>query len=111
VLGSVIVVASGVSLIYMTSGLFELPLGLIIGFGLLSVVAIVWMAIRILKVQWLTDKTFDEYFYQDREDIRRNENHSSEKVTVVPVVKRSVRKSNNSAAFKSTKERTFQKAS
>jgi hypothetical protein len=31
-----------------------------------------WMVIRILKYPNSTDKTFDEYFYEDRPDLRRN---------------------------------------
>jgi hypothetical protein len=34
--------------------------------------ATLWMAFRILTDPYSTDKTFDDYFYQDREDLRRN---------------------------------------
>ncbi|HXI73183.1 MAG TPA: hypothetical protein VNN22_22830 [Verrucomicrobiae bacterium] len=34
-----------------------------------SIVAWVWMTIRILKDPYSTNRSFDEYFYQDREDI------------------------------------------
>ena len=37
----------------------------------LSMAALIWMAIRILRDPYSTDKTFDEQFYQDRDDIRR----------------------------------------
>ena len=70
--GSVIVVAASTSLTYALSILFGLPLVCIIGLLLLSFGTIIWMAIRILKDPWSTDKTFDDYFYQDREAIRRN---------------------------------------
>ena len=71
-LESVIAVATGVAVIYMMSVLFELPVQWISGLFLSSMAATVWMVIRILKDPYSTDKTFDEYFYQDREDIRRN---------------------------------------
>jgi len=44
-----------------------------LGLSLSSVVTWVWMAVRILKDPNFTGKTFDDYFYQDREDICRNE--------------------------------------
>jgi hypothetical protein len=34
--------------------------------------ALVWITIRILKDPYTTTKTLDEYFCQDRDDIRRN---------------------------------------
>lgn len=71
-LRSVITVTGSITLIYMISILFGLPLGLILGLLLSSMVATVWMVIRILKDPYTTDKTFDDYFYQDRPDIRRN---------------------------------------
>lgn len=73
-LKSVIAAATGIVVIYMMSILFELPIQWVFGLLLLSLVATVWMVIRILKDPYSTDKTFDEYFYQDREDIRRNGN-------------------------------------
>ena len=33
--------------------------------------ACIWMTFRILRDPWSTDKTFDDYFYEDRPDIRR----------------------------------------
>ena len=71
-LESVIAVAASLTVIYQMSVLFELQLELILGLYLLSTVATLWMAVRILKDPFSTDKTFDEYFYLDREDIRRN---------------------------------------
>ncbi len=71
-LGSVIVVTASVAMIYMMSVLSGLPFGWILGLLLLSMVTTVWMVIRILKDPYSTDKTFDEYFYQDRPDLRRN---------------------------------------
>lgn len=42
-------------------------------FGLLGLVftATVWMVIRILKAPYCPHQTFDEQFYQDRDDLRR----------------------------------------
>lgn len=72
-LGPVIALSASVAMIYVMSILFGLPLGWIFGLLLSSMVATVWMVIRILKDPYSTDKTFDEYFYQDRPDIRRND--------------------------------------
>ena len=71
-LKSVIALAAGFAVIYALAILFELPMPWIIGLFLPSIIALVWMVIRILKDPYSTDKTFDEYFHQDREDIRRN---------------------------------------
>jgi hypothetical protein len=70
-LNVVIGLAAGVTGIYLASILVEPPVEFIFGLGLLAAAAIVWMAIRILQDPYSTDKTFDKYFYQDREDIRR----------------------------------------
>jgi hypothetical protein len=67
----VIAASAGVTILYMISLLFDFPAQWILGLLLLSMVAIVWMAIRILKDTYATDKSFDDYFYQDREDVRR----------------------------------------
>jgi hypothetical protein len=61
-IGSVIVVTASIVLFYMMSILFGLSLGWILGLLLSSMVATVWMVIRILKDPYTTDKTFDEYF-------------------------------------------------
>jgi len=71
-LGWVIGVAAGVTLMYMTTILLDLGLEWIFGLWLASSAALLWMVIRILKDPYSTDKTFDDYFYQDREGIRRN---------------------------------------
>ena len=71
-LESVIAVAASATVIYLLSILFDLPLELILGLYLSATVATLWMVMRILKDPHSTDKTFDEYFYQDRDDIRRN---------------------------------------
>jgi hypothetical protein len=70
--GPVIRVTTGIVLFYLMSVLLHLPLGWILGLLLSSILATVWMVIRILKDTHPTDKTFDEYFYQDRPDLRRN---------------------------------------
>jgi len=71
-LRSVVVVATGISAIYLISILIELPMILIVGLCLSSIVALMWMAVRLLEDQYSTDKTFDECFYQDREDLLRS---------------------------------------
>jgi len=70
-LETVIAVAAGFTVLYMMSILFDQALGLILGLYLSATVATLWMVIRILKDPYSTEKTFDEYFYQDRDDIRR----------------------------------------
>jgi hypothetical protein len=71
-LGLVILVTASVVLIYLLCILFGLQLGWILGSFLSALVATVWMVIRILKDPRTTDKTFDEYFYEDRPDLRRS---------------------------------------
>jgi hypothetical protein len=71
-LAPVIAAPAGVTLIYMASLVLEASPPWIFGFCLASMAALVWMAIRILKDPYTTPKTFDEYFYQDRDDLRRN---------------------------------------
>jgi len=71
-LKSVIAVTAAATGIYLLSILADAPVQWIFGLCFLAMVGIVWMAIRILKDSYSTDKTFDEYFYMDREDIRRN---------------------------------------
>lgn len=68
----VIGVASALAMIYVMSILFELPVACILCLFLSSLIALVWMVIRILKDPYSTDKTFDEYFYLDRPDLRRH---------------------------------------
>ncbi len=72
-LGSVIGVSSAVVVIYMLSILFEPPVVCVLCLFLSSLIALVWMVIKILKDAYSTDKTFDEYFYQDRAALRRND--------------------------------------
>jgi hypothetical protein len=66
------VVTASVTFIYVMSLLFGLPFVWILGLLFSSMVATVWMVLRILKDPYSTDKTFDLYFYQDRPDLRRN---------------------------------------
>jgi len=58
--------ATGVPAIYLISILIELPMILIVGLCLSSIVALVWMVVRLLKDEYSADKTFDECFYQNR---------------------------------------------
>ena len=67
----VIAAATGIVLIYVASILLALRWELILALYCLSVGGIVWMTIQILKDPYATDKSFDDYFYQDRPDLRR----------------------------------------
>jgi hypothetical protein len=71
-LQKVIMVAGVVSVLYLLAIMLGLPIQLIFSLLFSALVAIVWMALRILKDPYSTNKTFDEYFYQDREDLRRS---------------------------------------
>lgn len=68
-LKSVMAVAVAATGIYMLSILVEAPAQWVFGLGLSAMVGIVWMAIRILKDPYSTDKTFDDCFYMDRPDL------------------------------------------
>jgi hypothetical protein len=70
-LKTVLAVTAGVTMIYLLSILSGLPPGWIFGLCLSAIVALVWMTLRILKDPYSTNQTFDEYFYQDRPDLRR----------------------------------------
>ena len=70
-LASVIGVAAGVNLTCLISILAGAPITWILGLLFLSNIALVWMVVRILKDPYSTGKTFDEYFYQDRPELRR----------------------------------------
>jgi hypothetical protein len=68
----VIAAAAVVTIIYLICMLLGFPSRSILALYGLSVFAYVWMVIRILKDPFSTDKTFDELFYQDRDDLRRS---------------------------------------
>jgi uncharacterized membrane protein YqjE len=70
-LQSVIGVTAAVTVIYLAGVFLQLNLALVVTLYLLALISTIWMVVRILKDPYSTDKTFDEYFYQDREDIRR----------------------------------------
>ena len=67
----VIIAATSVVGGYVASICLNLPFPWIYTLYGLSVAASIWMTFRILKDPYSTDKTFDDYFYQDRPDIRR----------------------------------------
>lgn len=71
-LETVIASAGALALVYALSILFGLRLEIILCLYTAATAAMLWMVFRILKDPVSTDKTFDEYFYQDREDIRRS---------------------------------------
>jgi len=66
-----IILATGVAVMYLIGILLQVRLEWIYALYGLSMGACIWMAFRILTDHWSTDKTFDDYFYQDRPDIRR----------------------------------------
>lgn len=67
----VIISASSLVVMYLTGILLNVPLKWIYALYGLSIGALVWMTFRILKDPYTTDRTFDDFFYQDRPDIRR----------------------------------------
>ena len=67
----VIIVASSLVAIYVIGILLNLPFEWVYTLYGLCVAAIIWMTLRILKDPYTTDKSFDDYFYQDPPDIRR----------------------------------------
>lgn len=67
----VIIAATGVMVAFLIGILLNLPLEWISALYGLSVGATIWMTLKILKDPYSTDKSFDDYFYQDRPDIRR----------------------------------------
>jgi len=70
-LKSAILGATSAAGVYLFSVLLHVSLEWICALYALTLGACVWMTVRILKDPWSTDKTFDDYFYQDRPDIRR----------------------------------------
>ena len=67
----VILAATSAVVIYVIGILLNVPLPWVYALYGWSVVASIWMTLRILKDPYSTDKSFDDYFYQDRPDIRR----------------------------------------
>jgi hypothetical protein len=70
-LKSVIIAATSVVMLYVVGILLQSPLQWVYALYGLAVCATIWMTLRILKDPYSTDKSFDDYFYQDRPDIRR----------------------------------------
>jgi hypothetical protein len=70
-LDRVIGITATVTMIYLGSSMLDLPAWVSLALFVVAVVTNIWMVIRILKDPYTTDKTFDDYFYQDRPDIRR----------------------------------------
>jgi hypothetical protein len=75
-LGTVIGSTAVISLIYMVSVVLGLPAAIIWGLLGVACVATLWMVIRILKHPHITNKSFDDQFYEDRDDLRRRGNTS-----------------------------------
>jgi hypothetical protein len=64
-------ITGAISVIYLISVVGGAPLVVMLCLLGLAFAATVWMVLRILKDPYATDKTFDEQFYQDRDDLRR----------------------------------------
>lgn len=71
-LKAVILVAATLTLLYLASIILNVQLVLILALYLSATIATLRMVLRILKDPYTTDKTFDEYFYEDRADLHRN---------------------------------------
>lgn len=72
-LGSVIGLATGICAIYVMSIILQSSATVVFGLSVLAVVATAWMVLRILNDPHPTHTTFSDQFYQDRDDIRRNQ--------------------------------------
>jgi len=70
-LNSVIILATSVAATYLIAISLNVRLEWVYALYGLSVGACIWMTLSILTDPWSTAKTFDDYFYQDRPDIRR----------------------------------------
>jgi hypothetical protein len=67
----VIATTAAITLTYLFSVLLPCRLEIVLSLYGVTLLATVWMVLRILKDPYSTDKTFTDYFYQDREDLRR----------------------------------------
>lgn len=70
-LGTLIAAATAVVFVYMFSIILDMRLELIMVLYVIATLSTLWMMIRILKDPYSTKKTFDDQFYQDRDDLRR----------------------------------------
>ncbi len=70
-LESVVGVTAGITAFYLLSVILNWATDLILVLYGASIVGLWWMTIRILKDPYSTDKSFDEFFYQDRDDLKR----------------------------------------
>ncbi len=67
-----IIFASVLVLAYTLASQLNIPYTLIFILFLLANAAFIWMVVKILKSGEPSDKSFDDYFYEDREDLRRS---------------------------------------
>jgi hypothetical protein len=67
----VVIAATSVVVVYVIGVLLNAPLQWVYALYGSSLAACLWMTLRILKDPYTSDKSFDDYFYQDRPDIRR----------------------------------------
>jgi len=66
-----VLIVTTVLAVYVLLASLGVASGLVTVIFALSPFAVVWMVISVLKSKETTDRTFDEYFYDDA-DIRRN---------------------------------------
>jgi len=70
-LGGVVGATAGISGVYLTNVLLQSRTEVVFVLFTLAVAATAWLVVRILKDPYSTEKTFDDQFYQDRDDIHR----------------------------------------
>ncbi len=70
-LGNVVGVTAGITACYLGSVVLNCAIQTTFAWCGASIVALWWMVIRILKDPCATSQSFDDYFYQDREDLKR----------------------------------------
>ena len=58
--------------VYTFSTQLSINYSIIFSLFLIAHVAFVWMVIKILKDGKASQKSFDEYFYEDRKDLKRS---------------------------------------
>ncbi len=70
-LETVVGVTAGITAFYLLSVILNWATDLILVLYGASIVGLWWMTIRILKDPHSTEKSFDQFFYQDRDDLKR----------------------------------------
>ena len=67
----VVILTTTVAVVYLLGLLLGVDFALVCVLYLLSLSTCIWMVLHILKEPYTTDKSFEDYFYMDRPDIRR----------------------------------------